>query len=180
MTGREQLRAAVEWLVMIAVAVVVAWGFQAWVIQSFSIPSESMSPTLTNGDRVLVNKLSYKVHDVNRGDVVVLKRPPGAERGSPDDPEDLIKRVIALPGETIEVRRGRIHIDGRELTEPYLPKSVSTVLDEPYRVPEGEIFLMGDNRGDSKDSRSFGAVPEDLVVGRAFARIWPPNRVGFL
>jgi signal peptidase I len=179
---RRSTRVAIrDWVLMLLVAVAAAWSFQTWVIQSFSIPSESMAPTLTNGDRVLVNKLSYRAHDVHRGDVVVVRRPPRAARASSTEPEDLIKRVIGLPGDLIETRGGHVYIDGRELTEPYLRKGMTTdQIETPYRVPKGQVFLMGDNRIDSRDSRSFGPVPEGLVVGRAFARIWPPNRVGFL
>ncbi len=170
-----------EWVVLIAAAALIAWAFESWAIQSFSIPSESMAPTLTDGDRVLVNKLSYRAHDVRRGDVVVVERPATAPKGSADDPDDLIKRVIGLPGDTIEARGGTVYINGRPLTEPYLGEgTITDRLDTPLVVPKGEVFLLGDNRMDSKDSRAFGPVPVDSVVGRAFALIWPPNRVAFL
>jgi signal peptidase I len=136
-----------------------------------------MMPTLNVSDRVLVNKLSYKLHDVHRGDLVVFERPPGE---ATDDIKDLIKRVIALGGETIELRDGRIVIDGRLLEEPYLPEGTETTSLERLTVPEGQVFVMGDNRDDSRDSRFFGPIDESLIVGRAFLRVWPLSALGLL
>lgn len=174
--GPSPLRNALEWVAVIVGAVLVALLVRNFVVQSFQIPSGSMHPTLLEGDRVLVNRLSYRLHDINRGDVIVFARPDSAP-ASPDEPDDLIKRVIALPGETIEAREGKVYIDGRQLDEPYLdPGTLTTGLDEPVTVPDGELFVMGDNRGNSADSRFIGAIPEDSVIGRAFAIIWPPSR----
>jgi len=174
-------RPYLEWLAIVAGAVVVALLIQVVVLQSFVIPSESMASTLTNGDRVLVNKLAYTFHEVRRGDVVVIERPPAAPPARPGEPEDLIKRVIGLPGETIETRDGVVYIDGRALTEPYLADGVGTDgLEQPVVIPSGSMFVMGDNRPNSVDSRRFGAVPTALLIGRAAILIWPLNRVGFL
>lgn len=170
------MRNAIEWVLVIVGAVLIALIVRNFVMQSFQIPSESMSPTLAVGDRVLVNRLSYRLHDINRGDVVVFDRPATSPKG-PDDPDYLIKRVIGLPGETIEARDGVVHIDGAPLDEPYIDDSVATKdLDEPVQIPEGEIFVMGDNRTNSEDSRFIGPIAEDSVVGRAFAVIWPLSR----
>jgi len=161
-------------------AVVVALLIKTFVVQAFRIPSDSMVPTLLDGDRVLVNKLSYDAHDINRGDVVVFERPPGLP-ASPDDPDDLIKRVIGLPGERIEARDGIVIVDGRELREPYLAEPASTFnLDAPIVVPEDHVLVLGDNRTNSTDGRSFGPIPIDSVVGRAFMIMWPPGRIGGL
>lgn len=170
-------RSAIEWVAVIVGALVVALVVKTFLIQAFYIPSESMVPTLKVGDRVLVNKLSYRTGDIERGDVVVFDRPggPGA-----DGIEDLIKRVVALPGETVEGRDGRVHIDGRPLEESYLPPGVETSTFPPYEVPEDHVWVMGDNRGGSDDSRRFKAVPIDDVVGRAFVIIWPFTEVGTL
>jgi len=179
-TGRRRLQNGVEWLGVVLIAILVALVIKLFVIQAFSIPSESMVDTLEVGDRVLVNKLSYDAHDIHRGDVVVFERPP-AMASLPGDPDDLIKRVIALPGETIEAHDGSVFINGRQLIEPYLEKGTRTDnLDQPVVVPKGKIFVMGDNRTRSRDSRFIGTIDEDLVVGRAFARIWPLSRIGFL
>lgn len=175
------LRNTVEWVLVIVGAVLVALLVRNFVAQSFRIPSPSMHPTLLEGDRVLVNRLSYKLHDVHRGDVVVFRRPPWAP-ATPGEPEDLIKRVIGLPGETIVARDGKVFINDRPLDEPYLPKGTHTRdLDTPVKIPKDEVFVMGDNRDNSADSR-FGlrTVPEDLIVGRAFAIIWPPSRMSGL
>ncbi|CAN5607888.1 signal peptidase I [soil metagenome] len=164
------LRSLVEWGAVLVGAVVVALVVKMFLFQAFFIPSASMAPTLQEDDRVMVNKLSYDLHDVNRGDIIVFKRPPN----EPDnDVDDLIKRVIGLPGETIEARDGRIYIDGQALAEPYLPEGTRTEVFAPETVPEGHLFMMGDNRDDSRDSRFFGPISDDLVVGRAFVRIWP-------
>ncbi len=170
-------RSAIEWVAVIVGALVVALVVKTFLIQAFYIPSESMTPTLKVGDRVLVNKLSYATGDIDRGDIVVFARPggPGA-----DGIEDLIKRVVALPGETVEGRDGRVYIDGDLLDEPYLQPEVVTSAFPPYEVPEDHVWLMGDNRGASDDSRRFKGVPTDDVVGRAFVVIWPFTELGTL
>jgi signal peptidase I len=143
---------------------------KTFLIQAFYIPSESMFPTLTEDDRVLVNKLSYDLHDVNRGDLVVFERPP---KEPDNEVKDLIKRVVALEGETVEERDGVVYIDGEALDEPYLKEGVESRGLVRTVVPPGHVFVMGDNRSASKDSRSFGAIDTDLIVGRAFVKVWP-------
>jgi signal peptidase I len=192
---RSTTRSVVEWIAVIGGALVVALVIKTFLIQAFYIPSGSMEPTLDVGDRVLVNKLSYRLHDVNRGDLVVFEANEGAgDCGQPvseaaasaseEGIKDLIKRVIALPGETIDLRDNRIVIDGRVLEEPYIASDVPTAptgsIEFPFEVPEGCVFVMGDNRTDSRDSRIFGPIDEDQIVGRAFIRVWPLNTIGFL
>lgn len=175
---RSSFRGAVEWVAIIAAALLVALVVKTFLIQAFYIPSGSMEPTLKPGDRVLVNKLSYRLHGVHRGDIVVFKRPPSEA----DDPtiKDLIKRVIGLPGDTIEGRGGQVFINDRELNEPYLPDGTVTNSLTRYTVPPGQYFVMGDNRGNSKDSRFIGPIAAHLIVGRAFVRVWPLSGVGLL
>ncbi len=173
-------RNALEWIIVIGGAVLVALLIRNFAIQSYRIPSESMTPTLAVGDRVLVNRLSYDLHDINRGDVIVFARPSDAP-AAPGEPDDLIKRVVGLPGETIEAREGSVYVDDKELSEPYLEEGVETHnMDEPVTVPEGHVFVMGDNRGNSEDSRFIGPIAEETVVGRAFAIIWPVSRISGL
>lgn len=184
-------RVALEWIVLIAIALGIAFLIKSFLFQAFYIPSESMKPTLNVGDRVLVNKLSYDLHDVNRGDIVVFEAPERAQSG---DIEDLVKRVIGLGGETVTADAdGAVVVDGRRLKEPYLPKGTITKFSdvppdcgapddgEPgCVVPEGRLLMLGDNRQFSKDSRVFGPIPEDTIVGRVFVRIWPLSDIGFL
>jgi len=180
-------RTIVEWVVIIAGAVVLALVIKAFLLQAFYIPSKSMDPTLEVGDRVLVNKLSYHLHDVNRGDIVVFERLEGSQA---DGINDLIKRVVGLPGETIVIKDNKVFIDGTELSEPYLVPGTPTTngplppytctVDSPCKVPDKSVWVMGDNRTDSQDSRYFGPVPESKIVGRAFFRVWPLGRIGFL
>jgi signal peptidase I len=170
-----------EWVGIVVLAVALALLLKTFVMQSFAIPSESMAPTLTRGDRVLVNKLSYRVHELRRGDVVVFTRPPRAPVAGPDDPADLIKRVIGLPGETLRTRNGSVEIDGRVLREPYLAEGMRTIgIESPVTLGPDEVFVLGDNRAQSADSRVFGPVDVDLVIGRAFGKVWPLGRIGFL
>lgn len=163
------VRNLVEWIAIVVGALAVALIVKTFLIQAFYIPSLSMYPTLHKGDRVLVNKVSYDLHDVHRGDIVVFERPPGQE----SDIKDLIKRVIGLPGETIEAHDGRVYIDDKEIEEPYLVDGVTTENLPRQTIPEHKIWVMGDNRGNSADSRVFGPISEDTIVGRAFIRVWP-------
>ncbi len=178
--------AIAEWLLVIVGAVVLAVVVKVFLLQAFYIPSLSMYPTLHEGDRVLVNKLSYRLHDVNRGDIVVFERP--ASETSSNIP-DLIKRVVGLPGESIVIADGSVYVDNQKLDESYLPAgTVTSAQSAPFKctqqapcvVPPGEVWVMGDNRPDSKDSRYFGPIPESSIVGRAFMRVWPLGRFGLL
>lgn len=168
-------KSALEWFVVLGAAVVVAVILRTFVFQAFYIPSESMETTLFQGDRILVNKVSYRLHDINRGDVVVFRRPDD----QPGDIRDLIKRVIGLPGDTVEGRNSQILVNGQLLVEPYLGDDQFADFG-PVMVAEGEYFMMGDNRDQSLDSRRFGTIPEERVIGRAFVLFWPVDRFGLL
>ncbi|MGH8994177.1 MAG: signal peptidase I [Acidimicrobiia bacterium] len=183
--------------VLLLVAFLIAFGVKSLVAQAFFIPSESMESTLKVGDRVLVSRLSYRMHDPRRGDVVVFTSP--FENGKDDrsfpvrvihgilesvglrqpSTEDFIKRVVGLPGDTVEGREGKVFVNGRELIEPYLSEETIPGF-EPKKVPEGKLWVMGDNRNQSQDARVFGPIDEDKVIGRAILRIWPIPRIGFL
>lgn len=179
-----------EWGPVLLLAVAVAVIFRMFLFTAYHIPSLSMAPTLDIGDRVVVNRLSYQLGDLERGQVVVFSRPPG-QVGQADH---LIKRVVGLPGDTVTVADGHIWIDGRRLSEPYLAQEKSSdprtaaipgcVNDGGSRtecvVPAGTVFVMGDNRRGSVDSRVFGPIDQDTIVGRAFVRIWVLDNVGWL
>ncbi len=185
---------------LLVVAAVIALVVKAFLAQAFFIPSASMESQLVAGDRVVVSRLSYRLHDPRRGDVIVFDDPTAVPSGDDDllpplrwgrealealgvvrpDDKELIKRVIALPGETVSAERGTVVVDGRRLIEPYLPEGTVIVDFGPVQVPEGHLFVMGDNRTNSKDSRVFGPIERDLVVGRAIAVIWPPGRAAWL
>ena len=192
-------RVALEIPVLLVLAAVIAIVVKAFLAQAFFIPSASMEPQLTAGDRVVVSRLSYDLHDPRRGDIVVFDDPLQVDTGDDSfivfrvarealeavgvvrpDGKELIKRVIGLPGETVSGRGGRVFIGDRPLLEPYLAPGVTTSEFPAYRVPEGHVFVMGDNRSNSKDSRVFRGVPADSIVGRAIGRVWPPGRVAFL
>jgi signal peptidase I len=182
-SGAGARRVLIEWGSVMAGALVLAIVVRTFLFGAYYIPSPSMEPTLSVGDRIIVNKMSYRLHDVNRGDLVVF-RPTGGETANGIDA--LIKRVIALPGETVRFDAGRVTIDGGLLLEPYLtapdmtegkgvvPWCVGDVSDQ-CTVPADHVFVMGDNRGNSRDSRFFGPVPITTITGRAFVRIWPPG-----
>lgn len=183
--------------VLVVVALVVAVLIKTFLVQAFFIPSASMRDTLLEGDRVMVNKLAYRFGDPGHGDVVVFDSPLGA----PSDDENLlgavfrnigeslglstpdtalIKRVIALGGDTIEIRDNTVFVNGSPIDEPYLSPTVQMPDFGPLEVPADHMFMMGDNRNQSEDSRRFGPVPESSVIGRAFVRVWPPSRWGGL
>ena len=173
----------VEWVIVIAVALLVATVIRLFFLQQFYISGPSMETTMFSDNRVLVNKLAYQIGEIDRGDVVVFDR--ATMNGTDVEHDDLIKRVIALGGEKIEIKGCVVYINGEELSEPYLPKRDTELADPSSRcgavdmelqtIEDGSVFLMGDNRPQSFDSRMFGAINEDLVVGQAFVLIWPPS-----
>ncbi|MDG2300632.1 MAG: signal peptidase I [Acidimicrobiales bacterium] len=191
---RKSMKRFLEWGAVILGALLVAFLIKTFLMQAYFIPSSSMTPTLQVGDRVLVNKLSYKVGDIGRGDLVVFKRPANENSAQ----TDLIKRVIGLEGELIEILDGRIYITESSssvrqlLLEPYLSSNTLTVgifentnvcevsTETSCLIPDNHIFVLGDNRGGSRDSRFFGPIDEDMVVGRAFIRLWPISSLKFL
>ena len=165
----------VEFLVILAVAFVLVFGFvRPFVLEAFRIPSESMVPTLLVGDRVFVNKFIYRFTEPERGDVVVFESVNGRE-------EDLIKRVVGVAGDEVEVRNGTLLVNGEAREEPYLNRGIpDDSFFGPTRLSEGEVFVMGDNRANSADSRVFGPLPIENIEGEAFVRFWPPLRIGSL
>jgi signal peptidase I len=173
-------RTVLEWVAVIGCGVLIALTAQAFLVQAFWIPSPSMEPTLEVGDRVLVNKLSYRTHEVNHGDLVVFERPPEASNGEDGEIKDLIKRVVAVGGDTIEGRDGDVYVNGERIEEPYLVEGMPTNNLPRQEVPEGTVFVMGDNRSNSEDSRVFGAIDEDTIVGRAFVKVLPLSDLGWL
>jgi signal peptidase I len=189
-----------ETVVLVALAVLLAVVFKTFLVAAFYIPSGSMESTLNISDRVLVEKVSYRLGDVQRGDVIVFVHDePGFEPAGPSNPvtgflsglgqaigvvppsdRDFIKRVVGIPGDRITCD-GRLIRNGRKVTEPYLDEGTTTDgCSKTTTVGPGELFVMGDNRGNSQDSRSFGVIQRSDVVGRAFVRIWPLNHTGWL
>lgn len=190
-----RLAAVLELVVIVALALALAEGVQAAVVKPFRIPSASMEPTLKVGQRVLVDRLIYDFRSPHRGDIVVFHPPsrltcavavPASEpcpRGGPHPSgEYFVKRVIGLPGERISIHNGHPVIDGRELSdEPYIAPCGSAQecnMPQAITVPAGHYFVMGDNRGNSDDSRFWGAVPAGWIIGPVFATYWPPDRIG--
>lgn len=191
--------------VLVVIAFVLALLLKTFLVQAFFIPSSSMVPTLSVGDRVLVNKLVYELRDPRRGEVVVFTRgepPPsvandgpveqlwrslGSGLGlSPPAQKDFVKRIVGLPGETVAIENGQVMINGEPLPERTTSEggylSSNKLKDfEPVTVPEGEYFMLGDNRANSSDSRfGLGTIPREALIGRAFVVIWPPLNLGGL
>jgi signal peptidase I len=177
-----------EWVTVVGVALVIAFLVRGFALQQFYISGPSMESTMFQDNRVLVNKLSYRLHDIHRGDVVVFDRV--TTDGVAVQHDDLIKRVIGLAGDTISISNCVVSVNGKAIDEPYLNDYdlAQSNLDERCRVPElpvttvesGHLFVMGDNRPQSFDSRMFGTIDKSLVIGRAFVIIWPLGSVHWL
>ena len=189
----------VELVIIVAVALGLALGIQAFLVKPFRIPSESMVPTLEVGQRVLVDRVSFRFSDPDRGDIVVFKPPHGADLNScgvrhPSDqpcpketPErsdtNFIKRVVGLPGDRLKVLEGSVYINGKRQKESFArldPECGTCNLPREITIPEDHYYMMGDNRGESADSREWGPVPKKWIIGKAFMTYWPPGRIGLL
>jgi len=178
---KDGLKAVREWVTVVGVALIIAFLVRGFALQQFYISGPSMESTMFQDNRVLVNKISYRLHDIHRGDVVVFDRV--TTDGVAVQHDDLIKRVIGLAGDTISISKCVVSVNGKAIDEPYLNDYdlAQTNLDDRCRIPEmavttvdsGHLFVMGDNRPQSFDSRMFGSIDEKLVVGRAFVIIWP-------
>ena len=180
---------AIELGIVVVVAVVIAILLRTFVVATYSIPSGSMEPTLQVGDRIVVDKLSYDLHGIDRGNIIVFSTPPKENCAGPPV-SDLVKRVIGLPGETISVSGGRVYINGKHLPEPWLPQSEKNAttpgpssagyaLHHPYQIPSGYVYVMGDNRTESCDSRYWGPITKSSIVGKVDLRIWPLSSISF-
>ena len=187
-SGSSPGRVLRDWIVVVAIALGAALLVRVYVLQQFYISGPSMESTLFENNRVLVNKLSYRLHDIHRGDVVVFDRITTS--GGVIAHDDLIKRVIGVEGDVVEIKKCKVFVNSKTVSEPYLDKDVlarpeltdrcRVVEMQPITVPKNQLFVMGDNRPESFDSRSFGTIPKKLVIGRAFAIVWPFSRIASL
>ena len=184
-------RVVLDWVFTIAGAILIVFALKAWVVNPYRIPSSSMEPTLhcakpapgcetRFSDRVLANRFIYHFRKPKRGEIIVF-RTPGDKPVCSDGKvgETFVKRLIGLPGETVTERNGFIYIDGKALLEPYVQSERRDHMNGTWKVPAGDYFFMGDNRNESCDSRTWGAVPRKNLIGEVFFVYWPPNRIGF-
>lgn len=188
--GKPQRSSLLDYAVIAVVAIGLALVIQAFLVKPYRIPSPSMVDTLEIGDRVLVNRVVYHLKDVDRGDVIVFRYPRNRD-------VVFIKRVAGLPGDVLQAKEGKLYVNGVAQDEPYVHQTggvtdptdpaggiAGTTMSDPwglsgeYTVPEASYFMMGDNRTDSDDSRVWGPVPEDDVIGAAFFIYWPLDRLG--
>jgi signal peptidase I len=195
-TGRlpRRLRIAVDWIVTIVGAIAIVLAIKAWVVNPYRIPSSSMEPTLhcarpaagceaRFSDRVLANRFIYHFRDPQRGDVIVFETPPSA-KAKCGAGGTFVKRIVGLPNERVQIRLRRgaayVYVDGKRVDEPYIDSDRRDIgPEETFRVPGGHYFVMGDNRSQSCDSRTWGSVPRDNIIGKVFMTYWPPLRISF-
>jgi len=201
---RTALGTAIELIVIVAVAVGLAYLIQAFVVKPYKIPSGSMKPTLQEGQRVLVNRIGMRFGDPSIGSIVVFHPPEGADAQECGDPAgykegvracdqpgpkeasvNFIKRIVAGPGDTLSIVEGHAIVNGKHVPESFIkpcaePKAKICNYPEPIKIPPGHWFMMGDNRGESDDSRFWGPVPTSWIIGEAFFTYWPPDRIGTL
>jgi signal peptidase I len=179
MTGWQKLwRSQGENIRMLIIALVLAIAIRVFIAEPRYIPSSSMVPTLKVGDRLVIEKVSYKFHTPQTGDIIVFEPPPQLQQIGYTKDQAFIKRVIALPGQIVMVHQGQVFVEGQPLAEPYIfaPPHYEW---GPYQVPEGQLFVMGDNRNNSNDSHIWGFLPETNIIGRTWLRFWPLDRLAF-
>ncbi|MGO4268856.1 signal peptidase I [Paenibacillus sp. TAF58] len=171
-----------EWIKALVIAGVLVIIIRWFLFSPFIVDGDSMRPNFFTGERLIVNKIVYDIRSPKRGEVIVFHAPEG---------KDYIKRVIALPGETVKVTGDKVFINGQEIDQPYIKEAIEQANKEGHayntlsdfqekKVPDGEIFAMGDNRGNSKDSRAIGFIPYNKIVGRAEVIFWPVSKISFI
>jgi signal peptidase I len=176
--GSARIKAeALDWLKSLAFALPLALILRATVVQSYVIPTPSMSPTIMPSDRVFGNRFIYHFRGPQRGDIVAFDPTPEVIQRNGKDA--LLKRVVAIGGDIVEVRESKLFVNGRPCTEPYIMEPPHYVMP-PRRVPKGDVFVMGDNRNDSYDSHYWGPLPVRNIQAKAFFRFWPVSRIGLL
>jgi signal peptidase I len=168
-----------DWARTLLLTVALSLGLRVAVVEAFVVPTGSMRPTIQEGDRLLGSKFHYWFWEPKRGELVVFRPPPAAQEITHAEASRYVKRVIATEGDLVEVRDGRVRVNGREVEEPYLDAPPHYDVP-PTRVPEGQLFVLGDNRNDSLDSHVWGFLPQDALIAHVFARYWPPNRISGL
>jgi signal peptidase I len=197
--GEQESSSWLETIGVVIGALVLALLIQQFLVKPYKIPSESMVPTLVKGQRVLVNRLGNNFGDPKVGQIYVFRPPTGAPNGECGEPQErepghaclkalpgkyketYVKRLVGGPGDRLSVREGHVIRNGKEVNEPYAQTCSGEICNiAEFTVPKGHYFMMGDNRGDSMDSRYWGPLPRDYVIGRAFATYWPPKRIGGL
>ncbi|MHB8378380.1 MAG: signal peptidase I [Acidimicrobiales bacterium] len=171
---RSRRKSFIEWLIVLVAAVLVSLTIRTYVFQTFLIPSPSMEPTLYQGNRILVDKLSVDFGTINVGDIVVFKAPPDVARICSDPVTDLVKRVIGLPGDVLYTQGNAIYVNGKKLDQKWsvFPTMGPTAIKK-MTVPKGQYYMMGDNHANSCDSRMWGTVPRSDMIGKVFLKIWP-------
>lgn len=162
---------------ILVIALILAVLIRVFVAEPRFIPSDSMVPTLAVGDRLVIEKVSYSLHPPQFGDIIVFDPPPQLQEMGYQKDQAFIKRVIGQPGQTVAVRQGRVYVDGQALTEPYIAEPPEYQMP-PVQVPNGMVFVMGDNRNNSNDSHVWGFLPQENIIGRAWWRFYPINRIG--
>lgn len=168
-----------ENVILIAIALGLALFIRSFIAEPRLIPSESMFPTLLTGDRLVVEKVSYRFHPPKTGDIVVFQSPEELQRRGYPKTQAFIKRVIGTPGTVVNISAGKVYLNGQPLSEDYIAEPPNQPFP-PIQVPAGEYFVMGDNRNNSNDSRYWGFVPQDYIIGRATFRFWPLDRLGLV
>lgn len=168
----KHLKTVLEWGILLLIAWAISFAIRTFVFDTRIVPTGSMLPTIQLQDRVIFDKVFYRFDSLQRGDIIMFEAPPAS-----GESDDLVKRIIGLPGETLEVREGKVWINGEALEEPYLAQ-IPNYEYGPVKIPEDSYIMLGDNRNNSKDSHVWGLLPQENIKGRLLVRYWPLSRLG--